>query len=36
MFEFYPLIPSIAFITGKDQCQTGTLECQGKVKMSGS
>jgi len=26
MFEFYQLIPSIAFITGKDYCQTGTLE----------
>jgi hypothetical protein len=26
MFEFYQLIPFIAFITGKDYCQTGTLE----------
>ena len=26
MLEFYQLIPSIAFITGKDYCQTGTLK----------
>lgn len=34
MFEFYQLIPSIAFITGKDYCQTGTTGTLEKIRAS--
>ncbi len=33
MFKFYQLIPSIAFITGKDYCQTGTLEVSFLISL---